>query len=57
MVVRRRNLGIQMKQKELTEKFLIIWKWKTHFGLHGLYKILLRCKGQNYRRIFICILE
>ena len=31
-------MGIQMKQKELTNTFMMISNWKKMFGLHGLYK-------------------
>ena len=35
------NIGIQMKWKELTKKFMMISNWKKRFGLHGLYKKIL----------------
>ena len=33
-----------MNQKELTKTFMMISKWTKPFGLHGLYKIIQRCK-------------
>ena len=32
------NIGIQMKQKELTKTFMMISNWRKLFGLHRLYR-------------------
>ena len=34
-----------MNQKKLSKTFMMIEKLKKHFGLHGLYRIIQRCKG------------
>ena len=34
-----------MKQKEVTETFMMISNWKKPFGFHCLYKLFQRCKG------------
>ena len=31
------DIGLQMKQKELTKTFMMISNWEKTFGLHGLY--------------------
>ena len=38
-------MGIQMKQKELTETFMLILNRKKPFDLHGLNKNVLELKG------------
>ena len=38
-----------MKQKKVTIIFMMISNWKKHFSLHGLEKIILRCKGSLYK--------
>ena len=45
-----RNIGNQIRRKELTKTFMMISNWKNHFGLHGFYKKIQLCKGlwRNY---------
>ena len=35
---RHHNIGIQTKQKDLTETFMMIYNWKKPFGFQGLSK-------------------
>ena len=37
--------GFQMNRKELTKNFMMISHRENPFGLHGLNKIIQRCKG------------
>ena len=35
-------MGTQMKRKELTKTFIMIWKWKQTFGLMFYLKVFQR---------------
>ena len=41
------DIGIQMKQKELTKAFMMISNCKKPFDLHGLYNIYQLGKGYH----------
>ena len=39
------NIGIQMNQKELAKTIMMTSNSEKNFCLHGLYKVIQRCKG------------
>ena len=41
MVVYPYNIGIQIKQKKLTETFIMMSNWEKRLLFHGLYKHIL----------------